>query len=150
VTAPQQDVHQVTASASQDRLLRVVVIGTALATMVVAAVGLLTYTRASTAADSSAVVREGSDIQGCRSLARTPLDEARTEMEALILTGLSASARDDGEQMLQLLIEADAVVGRLQRAQADLDAAIDLSVSDPDAFLAGCRAGNPTPTTEEP
>ncbi len=134
-----EDVPQVSNATSQDRLVRVVVIGTAVATLVVAMVGILTYARATTAADSSAVVQEGTDLQGCRSLARSPLDRARTEMEILILAGLSASAEGDGAALTRILAEADQVQVRLDSAQQTLDDANALSVSDPDAFLAQCR-----------
>jgi hypothetical protein len=127
----------------QDRLLRIVVIGTAIATLIVVIVGLLTLWRASSAADSSAVVQQGTDLQGCRSLARAPLDAARTDMERLILDGLSTSASGDRSEFVALLAEAELIVARLEQAQEDLTSALEQSINDPDAFLASCNGGTP-------
>lgn len=138
-------VPQVVDAGRQDGLLRFLQIGTAVLTLVVVILGLITLVEARTGADNSGRVQESTDLAACRSLARIPIDEARTEIESLILEGLSASAR--GELDAVVLLQAEEAQSQLIAATAQFKSAIERSTVDPAGFLEDCHRNNPQETT---
>lgn len=123
----------------QDRLVKGLQFGTAVLTVIVLVLAGMTLPAALSGADNSSRVQESTDIAACRALARVPIDEARTEIEALILDGLTAAAVGDLDP--DVLVNAEAAQVRLVEATATYKAAIEQSTADPDGFLASCKGG---------
>ena len=126
----------------QDRLVKGLQFGTAVLTVIVLILAGMTLPAALSGADNSSRVQESTDIAACRALARVPIDEARTEIESLILDGLTAAATGELDRTSDVLLKAEGAQARLVDATATYKAAIELSTADPDAFLADCQRGS--------
>ena len=84
-------------------------------------------------------------LSSCRSLARVPIDEARTVNDALILRGLVASATGDDALMTDVLSEAEAGIALVVEATLRYVEAVERSSADPEGFLADCQLPEETP-----
>ena len=124
---------------AQDRLVKVLQFGTPLLMMIVVVLAAMTLPAAISGADNSGRVQESTDIAACRALARVPIDESRTEIEALILDGLTAAAVGDLTESSDLLATAADARARLEDATATYKAAIEQSITGPDRFLDDCH-----------
>lgn len=122
---------------AQDRLVKGLQFGTAVLTVIVLVLAGMTLPAALSGADNSSRVQESTDIAACRALARVPIDEARTEIESLILDGLTAAAV--GALDPAVLARADTAQAALVAATSSYKASIELSTADPEAFLEQCR-----------
>ena len=90
-------------------------------------------------------VAVSTELSSCRSLARVPIDEARTVNDALILRGLVASATGDDALMTDVLSEAEAGIALVVEATLRYVEAVERSSADPEGFLADCQLPEETP-----
>lgn len=130
----------------QNRLLKVVLGLAAISTAATVIIVLFGLPKIFSSADNSQAVKRGSDLQSCRSTYASQVTEATTEANDLVLRGLSAVGREDQAALLVLVTDPPGPEGapideaRLlvrERTEA-YAAAVLLSRSDPNAFLAGC------------
>lgn len=101
----------------------------------VSAIGAVFAVRAST--NTGALVTKD-DIAGCKSLYRVPFDDAIADLFVV----LSDAVTTDEAAFLAAITAKDAAVKRVNRTSDDYVAAVELSVSDPAAFVRQCKERN--------
>jgi hypothetical protein len=130
----------------QNRLLSAVLVLAAVSVAATVIIIIFGLPKIFASANNSQAVKRGSDLQACRSTYASQVTDATTQANDLVLRGLAAVGRGD-EAGLALLVEdppgpavspidtARALV--VKRNDAYLEA-VQLSRSDPDAFLRSC------------
>lgn len=129
-------------AARQDRIIRwVLVVSAVLAavTLLVAAISLPILIDAS--GDIKAQ-RRSDEIAACRSVLNARVGVAKSELDAITSEGLEAVALGDDARLLELAPLSAERRLILSAAAEDYDRGTALAESDPDAFLAACRARN--------
>ena len=131
----------------QNRLLTAVLVLAAISVLATVVIIIFGLPKIFASADNSQAVKRGSDLQACRSTYASQVTDATTGANDLILRGLAAVGRGD-EAELALLVtdppgpqqspidEARALVRVRNLAYLE---AVQLSRSDPDAFLEACN-----------
>lgn len=98
-------------------------------------------------------IARSSDIGGCRSTYRVQVDQgvagvlvAKSRLDEATNAGLEYAITDDDERLVEIVgslpglrAELEKRVTALERAVESYDAAVDLSIADPERFLAECN-----------
>lgn len=92
------------------------------------------------AENNSDQVRDGNEMQACRSTYRAKIDDASANLQIVIAHGLQAIAQDDDEGLNEAVLGLAETELQLKRATEDYTDAVNRSSSDPEAFLAECEA----------
>lgn len=130
----------------QSRLLRWALALTAINVVIVLGAGLVTLPRIVDTQSTTGAVRDGIDIQGCRSLYNADVVTAQANALVVVLAGLKATATDDDGGLQDLvtpdpktnITPYDTTVGDIYAARDAYKAAVDLSNTDLDKFMAEC------------
>lgn len=121
----------------QDRLLKAVLIGTFIVILLCAGIAWVS----SQSRDDTSTIRNGTDLQGCRALYSSSVTAANSDAIVIVLQGLSRVTK--GQQLDDLIVANNHAQKRIHDATTTYRAAVKLSVSDPQKFLANCRTRTP-------
>lgn len=130
----------------QNRLLTAVLVLAAVSVMATAVIIVFGLPRIFASASNSQAVRRGSDLQACRSTYASQVTDATTAANDLVLRGLAAVGRGDDDELALLVTDPpgatespiDTARALVRERNAAYLEAVQLSRSDPDAFLAAC------------
>jgi len=132
---------------SQARLIRSALILTAINVIIVIGAGLITLPKIVSTLETTGRVQDGIDIQGCRSLYNADVVTAQTNALVIALAGLKATVVDDDAGLQDLvtpdpktnITPYDTTVQDIYEARDEYKRAVDMSNTDPVAFIEQCE-----------
>lgn len=114
--------------------------------LVIAVIAALTFRYAGDAASTTSALEESDKLAACRASHRVEVDDAQAHASVLFLRALVAATTDDDELLADLLTPSaagvskiDEAIDAIETASSSYAGAVELSRTDPDAFLAACE-----------
>lgn len=122
----------------QTWLLRTVLVLTGITTAISLGITIIGLPQILASASNTQAVRSGTDLQSCRALYSSRVTTANSDAIVLVLRGLSAVA---SKEPLDRIVDRSAEAQeRIAEATDDYRRAVKLSISNPDKFMADCKA----------